>query len=45
MRAQDLRTSGDPLGLAGALIRVDPDTGAGVPGNPMFASADATSAA
>src|SRR5687767_3115514 len=41
LRAQDLRTSGDPLGLAGSLIRVHPDTGEGVPGNPMFASADA----
>ncbi len=41
LRAQDLRTSGDPLGLAGSLIRVDPNTGAGVPGNPMFSSADA----
>ena len=39
LRAQDLRTSGDPLGLAGSLIRIDPDTGAGVPGNPMFSSA------
>ncbi len=40
LRAQDLRTSGDPLGLDGSLIRVDPDTGEGVPGNPMFASAE-----
>jgi PKD repeat protein len=38
LRAQDLRTGGDPLGLNGSLIRIDPDTGAGVPGNPMFAS-------
>lgn len=28
LRAQDLRTTGDPLGLDGALLRVDPDTGA-----------------
>ena len=41
LRAQDLRTSGDPLGLAGSLIRIDPDTGEGVPGNPMFSSAEA----
>jgi glucose/arabinose dehydrogenase/chitodextrinase len=41
LRAQDLRTSGDPLGLAGSLARIDPDTGAGVPGNPMFTSAEA----
>ena len=40
LRAQDLRTSGDPVGLAGSLIRIDPATGAGVPGNPRFSSAD-----
>jgi PKD repeat protein/glucose/arabinose dehydrogenase len=40
LRTQDLRTPGDPLGLAGSLIRIDPATGAGVPGNPMFANAD-----
>jgi len=38
LRAQDLRTGGDPLGLAGSLIRIDPDTGEGVPGNPMYGS-------
>ena len=38
LRAQDLRTSGDPLGLAGSLARIDPDTGEGVVGNPMFSS-------
>ena len=38
LRAQDLRTSGDPLGLSGAVIRIDPDTGAGVPGNPLFSA-------
>ena len=38
LRAQDLRTGGDPLGLAGSLSRIDPNTGAGVPGNPMFSS-------
>ena len=41
LRAQDLRTSGDPLGLAGSLIRIDPATGAGAPGNPRATSADA----
>jgi glucose/arabinose dehydrogenase len=41
LRSQDLRTSDDPLGLDGTVIRVDPDTGAGVPGNPLFASGDA----
>ena len=40
LRAQDLRTSGDPLGLAGSLIRIDPATGAGAPGNPRAISAD-----
>ena len=40
LRAQDLRTTGDPLGLAGSLSRIDPDTGDGVPGNPMFSSAE-----
>jgi len=41
LRSQDLRTSGDPLGLNGSLIRIDPATGAGVPGNPMFSSPEA----
>ncbi len=41
LRAQDLRTGGDPLGLAGSLIRIDPDTGEGAPGNPMAASSGA----
>ncbi|HEU4392750.1 MAG TPA: PQQ-dependent sugar dehydrogenase [Solirubrobacterales bacterium] len=47
LRAQDARTpanpldpSADPTGLSGTLIRIDPDTGAGVPGNPMFSSLD-----
>ncbi|HZO58690.1 MAG TPA: DNRLRE domain-containing protein [Solirubrobacterales bacterium] len=38
LRAQDLRTPGDPLGLNGSLIRIDPATGEGAPGNPMSAS-------
>jgi glucose/arabinose dehydrogenase len=41
LRAQDLRTAGDPVSLDGTLIRVNPDTGAGVPGNPLFSSSDA----
>jgi len=41
LRAQDVLTPSDPTTLDGSLIRIDPDTGAGVPGNPMFASADA----
>ncbi len=40
LRAQDLRSGGDPLGLGGSLIRVDPATGAGAPGNPRATSAD-----
>ena len=35
LRAQDLRTSGDPVGLDGSIIRVDPATGAGLPTNPL----------
>ena len=41
LRSQDLRTRTDPQGLDGALIRVDPDTGAGLPSNPLGASANA----
>ena len=41
LRSQDLRTSGDPLTLDGTIIRVDPNTGEGVTGNPLFASSDA----
>ncbi len=40
LRAQDLRTGGDPVGLDGTLIRIDPDTGAGLPDNPLSASSD-----
>ena len=32
---------GDPLGLDGTVIRIDPVTGAGAPGNPLAGSADA----
>jgi glucose/arabinose dehydrogenase/PKD repeat protein len=39
LRSQDFRSTGDPLGLSGSLIRIDPDTGAGVTGNPLFGSA------
>jgi glucose/arabinose dehydrogenase len=42
LRAQDLRTSGDPVTLDGSLIRVNPDTGAAAAGNPTTgASANA----
>ena len=43
LRSQDLRTPatpGDPTGLNGAVLRVDPDTGAGLPGNPLASSLD-----
>lgn len=41
LRAQDLRTAGDPTGLGGTILRVDPATGAGMPDNPLAGSADA----
>jgi glucose/arabinose dehydrogenase len=40
LRSQDLRTTGDPTGLSGTLIRVDPATGAAPPDNPLAASTD-----
>ena len=41
LRSQDLRTPSDPVTLDGALLRVDPDTGAGAAGNPFAGSTDA----
>jgi glucose/arabinose dehydrogenase len=41
LRSQDLRTLADPVGLNGAVLRVDPATGAGLPDNPLGSSADA----
>ena len=41
LRSQDLRTAGDPVSLDGAVIRVDPSTGAGLPDNPLAGSSDA----
>jgi glucose/arabinose dehydrogenase/PKD repeat protein len=41
LRSQDVRTTGDPAGLNGAILRVDPATGAGLPDNPMASSSDA----
>jgi len=38
LRAQDVRTPGDPTGLNGSIIRVDPDTGAPVSGNPFLST-------
>ena len=40
LRAQDLQTTGDPVGLDGTIIRVDTTTGAGAPSNPVASSAD-----
>jgi len=40
LRSQDLQTTGDPVSLDGSIIRVDPTTGAGLPDNPLAASAD-----
>ena len=40
LRSQDLRTPADPTSLDGALLRVDPATGAGLPDNPNAASGD-----
>jgi glucose/arabinose dehydrogenase len=43
LRAQDVRTgptAEDPLGLDGTVIRIDPETGEGLPGNPMYSSPD-----
>jgi glucose/arabinose dehydrogenase len=40
LRSQDLRTPADPVTLDGAILRVDPATGAGLPDNPLASSAD-----
>jgi glucose/arabinose dehydrogenase len=40
LRAQDLRTSADPVGLDGSIIRVNPDTGAAMPDNPQAGNPD-----
>jgi len=41
LRAQDLLTPGDPQGWNGAIVRLDPDTGAPAPGNPLIGGATA----
>jgi uncharacterized repeat protein (TIGR01451 family) len=41
LRSQDVRTLADPTSLDGAILRVDPSTGAGLPTNPLAASSDA----
>ena len=40
LRSQDVQTMSDPVGLNGAILRVDPATGAGLPDNPMASSSD-----
>jgi glucose/arabinose dehydrogenase len=40
LRAQDIQTLDDPMGLSGAVIRIDPISGQGAPGNPMITSSD-----
>ena len=41
LRSQDARTGLDPTTLDGSLIRVDPETGAALPDNPLFGRSDA----
>jgi glucose/arabinose dehydrogenase len=41
LRSQDVRSTADPTGLDGAVLRVNPDTGQGVAGNPYAGSTDA----
>jgi glucose/arabinose dehydrogenase len=41
LRSQDIRTTGDPLGLDGTVLRIDPDTGAAWPDNANFGSGSA----
>ena len=40
LRSQDLRTTADPTSLDGAILRVDPATGQGLPDNPLAFSSD-----
>lgn len=35
LKAQDLVTAGDPVGFNGAVLRIDPETGAALPDNPL----------
>ncbi len=44
VRSQDYRTNGDPMGLDGTIIRIDPDTGAAWPDNANAGNADANKA-
>ena len=40
LRAQDLRTTSDPTSLDGSILRLDPNTGAAMAGNPLIGSSD-----
>lgn len=40
LRSQDARTTGDPTGLSGSVIRINPDTGAAWPTNPWASDPD-----
>jgi uncharacterized repeat protein (TIGR01451 family) len=40
LRSQDLRTTSDPTTLDGAVLRINPDTGAASAGNPLAGSSD-----
>jgi uncharacterized repeat protein (TIGR01451 family) len=40
LRSQDLRTTSDATGLDGAILRLDPNTGAAAAGNPLAGSPD-----
>jgi len=40
LRAQDLRTTSDPTTLDGSILRLDPNTGAAMAGNPLIGSSD-----
>ena len=41
LRSQDLRTAADPTSLDGAILRLNPATGAALPDNPLAGSSDA----
>jgi glucose/arabinose dehydrogenase len=41
LRSQSVRRTDGPPTLDGTVLRIDPGTGAGVPGNPFFSSPDA----
>jgi len=40
LRSQDLRSTGDPVGLGGSVLRLEPATGAAAAGNPLGSQAD-----